>query len=636
MRARRTFLVMEWLTLVWVGATMGTAGAQGPGGPDSPLTIPHILRLPALADLALAPDGKRVAVSALYLGVESILVLSDPDQPGKVVAASEGRDREPDWSPDGSQIAFVSDRDGSSRSHIFLARPDDEEARQLTDHQGEDKRPRFSPDGSHIAYLSRRLATETGWDLWIIPSTGGKARRLTDDPLDEADPRWSPDGKWIAYTLRAGHHVNRSVAVVAGSSEGLAEPREVLPESWQGDSHSARWSPDGGKLAFVSDHGGVKNIFLVPATGGEPEPLLQSEFEETEPAWSPDGTEIAHITNREGNLRLTLTAVSPRKSRLLTLGSGVYAEPQWSPDGETVVSFYEGPVYPRDVWFFNKGGGRSRLSETLPPEVDPRQMIRPELVRFQSFDDRTITGFLYVPLDASPENPASLIVRPHGGPTSQWRNGWHPFEQLLAQQGIAVFAPNVRGSSGFGLEFENLNDRDWGRGDLEDLVAGTRTVVARPEIRSDRIAIWGVSYGGFLTLAAIGRYPDLFVCAVEAVGMPDLEKLYRETNQVGRNYLEREIGPLRGNLSLYRELSPVRNVEKIKTPLVTFHGQDYPLVPYTTTKLPFLRALNRPNYPLMEYLIKGDHVQATYRYALYPGSTRFYLEKILEFLLVYL
>ncbi len=240
MRARRTFLVMEWLTLVWVGATMGTAGAQGPGGPDSPLTIPHILRLPALADLALAPDGKRVAVSALYLGVESILVLSDPDQPGKVVAASEGRDREPDWSPDGSQIAFVSDRDGSSRSHIFLARPDDEEARQLTDHQGEDKRPRFSPDGSHIAYLSRRLATETGWDLWIIPSTGGKARRLTDDPLDEADPRWSPDGKWIAYTLRAGHHVNRSVAVVAGSSEGLDGPREVLPESWQGDSPSAR------------------------------------------------------------------------------------------------------------------------------------------------------------------------------------------------------------------------------------------------------------------------------------------------------------------------------------------------------------------------------------------------------------
>ncbi len=636
MTVHRTFPVLRVLTLVWISAVWVTASARGQAGPDSPLSIPHILRIPALADLALAPDGKRVAVSALYLGVQSVMVLSDPDEPGKVVAASKGRDREPAWSPDGSQITFVSDRDGSSRSHIYLARPDDEEARQLTDHQGEDKRPRFSPDGSHIAFLSRRPASETGWDLWVIPVEGGKARRLTDDPLDEADPRWSPDGKWIAYTLKAGHHVNRTVAVVAASSEGLPEPRTVLPEGWEGDSHSARWSPDGSKLALVSDHGGIKNIFLVPATGGEPEPLLQSELEETEPAWSPDGSEIVHITNREGSLRLTLTEVSTRKSRSLTLGSGVYAEPQWSQDGETVVSFYEGSVYPRDVWFYKKNGGRNRLSETLPPEVDPRQMIRPELVRFQSFDDRTITGFLYVPLDASPENPASLIVRPHGGPTSQWRNGWHPFAQLLAQQGIAVFAPNVRGSSGFGLEFENLNDRDWGRGDLEDLVAGTRTVTARPEIRDDRIAIWGVSYGGFLTLAAIGSYPGLFVCALEAVGMPDLEKLYRETNREGRSYLEREIGPLRGNLRLYRELSPVRNVEKIKTPLVTFHGQDYPLVPYATTKLPFLTALRRPNYPLMEYLFKGDHGRATYHYALYPGSTQAYWEKILEFLLVYL
>jgi dipeptidyl aminopeptidase/acylaminoacyl peptidase len=268
--------------------------------------------------------------------------------------------------------------------------------------------------------------------------------------------------------------------------------------------------------------------------------------------------------------------------------------------------------------------------------VDPRQLIRPELVRFPSFDDRTITGFLYLPPEANANAPAPLIVHPHGGPTSQWRNGWHPFVQHLAQQGFAVFAPNVRGSSGFGLEFENLNDRDWGRGDLEDLVRGTRHLAERPEIREDRIAIWGVSYGGFLTLAAIGRHPDLFVCAVEAVGMPDLEKLYRETNQEGRSYLDREIGPLRGNLSLYRELSPIRNVEKIKTPLLTFHGEDYPLVPYVTTKVPFMKALDRPDYQLMGYVFKGDHGRATYRYQQYPGSSRFYLEKILEFLFIYL
>ncbi len=99
-------------------------------------------------------------------------------------------------------------------------------------------------------------------------------------------------------------------------------------------------------------------------------------------------------------------------------------------------------------------------------------MVRPELVRFASFDAREITGYLYVPEGATPEKPAPLLVTPHGGPTSQWQNSWHPFVQLLVQRGYAVFAPNVRGSSGFGRAFEDLNDRDWGRGDSRTSFSG--------------------------------------------------------------------------------------------------------------------------------------------------------------------
>ncbi|MFQ5792808.1 MAG: alpha/beta hydrolase family protein, partial [Acidobacteriota bacterium] len=210
------------------------------------------------------------------------------------------------------------------------------------------------------------------------------------------------------------------------------------------------------------------------------------------------------------------------------------------------------------------------------------------------------------------------------------------YVQFLAQQGLAVFAPNVRGSAGSGLEFENLNDRDWGKGDLDDLVVGTREMARRPEIRGDRLGIWGVSYGGFLTLAAIGRYPDLFTCAVEAVGMPDLEKLYRETNTEGRSYLEREIGPLRGSLALYRELSPARHADQMDTPLLSFHAADYPLVPYSTKK-PFIDALrSRPPYPLLEFVFKGKRGPATYRFDRYPAASRFYMEKILEFFEIYL
>ena len=543
--------------------------------PDELLSIPHILKTPIVSDFAVAPDGGTVALSLSALGKQTIWMMPKGDMAGAPIATSRGMgERDVDWSPDGERIAFVGSR--ADLWHVFVSDPKGERARQVTRHRGQDRWPRWSPDGTRLAYLSQRVATETGWDLWVTSLSEGKPRQLTEHPFDEADHRWSPDGKRIALTFRAGRHVNRSVGVVDVESGELIN---LLPTDWTGDSFGPRWSPDGKQISFVSDEQGMKNIYVVTFLDGErgkPARLLESDYELTEPAWSPDGKYLAYVENREGNLRLKLHDFAEESDRMLTLRAGVHSQPVWSPDGKAVLSLFEAYNYPRDVWAYPVEGGRERVSDTLPQDLDVRKMSRPELIRYESFDEKQITGYLYVPEEASAENAVPLLVRPHGGPTSQWKNGWHPFAQLLTQQGYAVFAPNVRGSTGFGLEFENANDRAWGHGDLEDLMYGARVVASRPEIRDDRVGIWGVSYGGFLTLAAITRYPDYFTCAVEAVGMPDLEALYRETNMEGRTYLDRELGPLAGNLELYRQLSPLASVASTKTPLLSFHGQIYP------------------------------------------------------------
>jgi dipeptidyl aminopeptidase/acylaminoacyl peptidase len=604
-------------------------------GPDELLSIPYILKTPVIADFALAPDGHGVALSLSTLGKQTIWRIPGDETVGGPIATSRGSgERDVDWSSDGERLAFVGSR--ANQWHVFISDPKGEHARQLTRHRGQDALPRWSPDGTHVAFLSKRIASDTGWDLWVTPISEGRSWQLTSHPFDEANPRWSPDGTRIALTYRAGRHLNRRIGLVSAAGGDLTD---LLPIDWDGDSFAARWSADGTHLVFVSNEHGRKALYTVTAereTGDAPKRLLDSAFELSEPTWSPDGAAIAYLENRDGNVRLKLYAFEGDKERTLTLRAGVHSQPEWRRDGTAVVSMFEAWNYPRDVWAYPIEGGRERLSDTLPAELDVRRMVGPELVRFKSFDDREITGFLYAPEDASVEKPASLLVRPHGGPTSQWTNGWHPFAQLLAQQGYAVFAPNVRGSTGYGVEFENLNDGAWGQGDLEDLIAGARVISERPEIRSDRIGIWGVSYGGFLTLAAVTRYPKFFACAIEAVGMPDLEKLYRSTTLEGTSYLDRELGPLRGHLELYRKLSPVRDAAAVEIPLLSFHGQIYPLVPYET-KQPFFDAIRRrPDNALVELIFKDDEVRGTYRHDLHPEAAWAYVEKILEFLGIYL
>lgn len=627
--------------------------AYGQGEPDALLTIPHILRTPQISSFKIAPSGESVGLNISVLGKEAIWMVSihsgGSSSAGAPIATEKGwGERDLDWSPDGRAIAFVSKREGTSEWHLYVSDPDGGNARRLTDHRREERSPRWSPDGTQLAFLARDGEADTGWDLWLISRSGGEARQLTREPFDEEEPEWSPDGKRVTLSMNRGHHQDGTIGIVS-VTDGSVEP--LLADSWTGDCHSARWSPDGTRIAFVSDQPGLASIFTVTVTGtvavaatasgrspGErqPERLVASEFEQSSPEWSPDGRRLAYLENRDGDVKVRVHEIETKQDRSLTLRNGVHSSPAWYPDGTAVASLFEAWNYPRDVWSYPIEGGRTRLSDTLPPDLDVRKMIRPELIRFRSFDEREITGYLYVPESASAANPASLIVHPHGGPTSQWQNKWYPFVQLLVQKGYAVFAPNVRGSSGYGVEFEKLNDGAWGQGDLEDLIAGTKFVAARPEIRDDRIGIWGVSYGGFLTLAAIGRYPEFFACAVEAVGMPDLEALYRRTNEEGQSYLEREIGPLRGHLQLYRDLSPIRDVSSVQTPLLTFHGEIYPLVPYST-KEPYLAELRkRPTFPLLDFVFKGEEVRATYRHDLHPEAAWAYVEKILEFLEVYL
>ncbi len=227
------------------------------------LTIPHILRTPVITSYAVAPDGKRLALHISILGTEAIWLIPGDGTPGASIPTTKGTaDRDPDWSPDGRSLAFVSNRHGGFR--LYVADEKGANAKLLVRQESEARYPRWSPDGSSIAFLSQ--VAETGWDLWLTPADGSAdPKPITHVPLDEEDPWWSPDGTRISVTLGGGRHRSRRLGIVNVHNGEVSEP---LPEGWQGDTFGARWSPDGKRLAFVSDEPGHKSIYLLTTPGG--------------------------------------------------------------------------------------------------------------------------------------------------------------------------------------------------------------------------------------------------------------------------------------------------------------------------------------------------------------------------------
>lgn len=530
-----------------------------------------------------------------------------------------------------------------------------------------------------------------GYDLWTMPAAGGEPRRLTRHPGDEGAPVWSPDGRFLAYTFDAGlarfsgdtrgaaapEHAGLAV-IPTGSEE--APPRVLLTDEAlppRGTPAGApTWTPDGAGLVWAAPFAPAAEaepfdaLYLLDASGeAGPRPLVTEAADLSRPAFRPapgSGNDSASgagaedlawdlvwITDDGASRRLYRAALRTDddgeiavsgRVRVVTRGSGVTADPSWTADGSRLAALHESAVSPRDLWIFPLAGGRERLSDTLFPELDVRSFSRPEVLEVVAPDGVATNALLYRPTgrpeaagEAEPDDGGAPLLVHLRGPAGRGRRaGFDPIVQLLAERGYAVLAPNVRGGRGRGGRFAAANDGDWGGGDLADLVAATRAAQERPGIAPDRAGVFGVGYGGFLALAALARHPDLFRCGVEAMGTADLVRRRRDLDPAGRRAMENELGPLRGNLALWRRLSLTGEGAAVRAPLLSFHGEEVPESPFAA-KEGFLDELRqRADYPLVELYFRGDSGRAVFRHETDRGAAYGFLDKIFEFLSLHL
>jgi dipeptidyl aminopeptidase/acylaminoacyl peptidase len=315
--------------------------------------------------------------------------------------------------------------------------------------------------------------------------------------------------------------------------------------------------------------------------------------------WRPDGRGVVYRHDQDAARSLHRAFSVSRAATPVADLPGMYEWPRVGPDSETIAMTFASPRRPNDVWVREGDQVTLRqITDSLAGRLDPRLLVEPAHVRYPSADGREIPALLFVP-HAEAITTAGLpgaVLYVHGGPTAQHVRMWDPLPQLLANRGLVVLAPNVRGSTGYGREFQEANRRDWGGADLADVVAGADWLAREGIADAAHVGITGGSYGGFLTLLALALHPDRFSAGVSNVGVVSWKTLFDTTRGDLREYLLRELGDPEADARRYADRSPLTHADKIRGALLILQGANDPRVPQSEAEQ-IVAALRRSGTP---------------------------------------
>jgi dipeptidyl aminopeptidase/acylaminoacyl peptidase len=580
------------------------------------LTIEQAAAIEAPREFRLSPDGRRVAFTAEAAGARQIFLMSSRGGYPEQLTAGEKSSSDPQWSPDGRRIACVRDES------IWMIDVEGSHQALVTAHPAGNRAPRWCADGHQIAFISRRR----GWDqLWLVdapvPRRGRPATRprspeptcLTAPGVDIEDFVWSPDGSRIAVTSqRMPDLLTAQVHLV---DVATCHERRVAGETaWE---TGPRWLPDGSGLLLVSDRDGFFQVERVPLDGGSRTVLTTGRHEhgETGGRWgyvplpSPDGSRFAFVEIHDGLIDLLIAdlpgvdAAEPGTSGALPAGGpvsigafeGIWQTVGWLPDCSALLAIGRSDRAPDDLWLLPvpeavaQGARPRQLTHSLPTVVDTERFATGTRIAFEARDGLRIEGNLYLPAIAIGDEAVRVpcLVHSHGGPTSQALRDWLPFRQLVAETGIAFLSVDFRGSAGYGRDFRLANLGEWGHADAFDVIDAAHWAEAQSWC-DGRLAHYGSSYGGYMTLCVLTEEPSLWRAGIDLYGDSEIAESYRHGDRLGRIDLERMMGrpddPAAAEA--YRRGSPLYRADRIQAPLLILHGRkDKRVVPLMTEKI---------------------------------------------------
>jgi dipeptidyl aminopeptidase/acylaminoacyl peptidase len=550
--------------------------ATNPGA--GPVPIAQLYYTRSTTGPAWSPDGREVVFTTNLTGRFNLWKM--PASGGFPIQLLQSDDRQYDavWSPDGKWIVFDQDFGGGEIYDLFAVPSDGGEPINLTNSPDvSETNAHWSPDGSTLA-ISYRPETSSTTDIALLDWKTRSVRKLTNEQTKNRSwygAIWSADGKTIyAERANAGHtdsDVYR-IDVATGALENLT-PHE-------GDIIYGVSSvfPDSRTLLITSNEkGGYENVALVDVASKQRTWVTDLKWEARAGEFSPDGKNFTYIVNADGRTDIYLVDRNSSRASKVPFPEGINSpvgNPRaYSPSGDRLLISHQSSTEPADLWVYDIAAHKARqLTFSAVASLNPSRLPASQLVHYKTFDGKTISAFLWVPFNLKRDGTNPGIVLPHGGPTGQTVDSFNKTAAALASRGYVCIAPNVRGSTGYGMEFQRANYKDLGGGDLQDEVYGAHFLVATGYVDAGKIGITGGSYGGYMAMIAIGRTPDVWAASVELFGITDWLTEQEHEEPALQQYDQSILGDPVKDRKSYEDASPIKYFKDAKAPLLILQG----------------------------------------------------------------
>jgi dipeptidyl aminopeptidase/acylaminoacyl peptidase len=600
MRTSLYFVRFGLLLLLLPGFGLAPAAAD-----DLAATVGRMARIGSCTSPSFSPDGKRIAFISNLSGVPQVWTVAAEGGWPQAVTALEDQVGGVEWSPDGGWLALSLAPGGGMNQQVYLVRPDGRELHLLTA-GGKDNNwlGGWTHDGRALAFSSNRAGASMDGYLWDLAA--GQPRLVAKNPGTGQLTDVSRDGR-RAVVHRVASRGDSDLFLV-----DLASGREarLTPHQGPGNFGGGRFSPDGTTVYLSSDAdrdlGAFARVRLGPdGRPGKIEVLVAREDADLEGfILSEDGRTAVLSWNVGGRDELAFVDLASGKATSgPALPADVIGGVDVTRDGRKLALVLSGANRPADIWTLDIASGKlTQVTYSPHAGIDLEALVRPELVRFQAADGLALSGWLYRPPGVS--GPAPYVLSFHGGPEGQERPAFRSDYQALLARGIGVLAPNVRGSSGFGKRFVNLDNGALRVGSVRDIKSSVDWLVAQKIADPRRIGIMGGSYGGYMVMAGLTEYPDLFAAGADLFGVVNFETFFAHTEPWMAAISTVEYGDPKTQLQMLRDLSPIHKVDRVKAPTIVLHGANDTNVPVVEAEQ-VVDSLKRRGIPV-EYVLFPD------------------------------